>query len=268
MFLVYFNSTREENPSMPTTWSQSYTVNTIFLNALGRLGFYSLLQILQDTAVGHAQMLHLGKADMLAQNMFWVLTRQKVEVRYWPKFGEVLHTKTWLRIQEDGVVVRDFQLSGPQGEDWGRATTTWLALSVETRRPVKIDAYKMLAGIALTDSTQLSAPKIQAPKSFTPLCSFQARNSDLDGNNHVNNTRYAQWILDAVPFERHRAFVVEGYEVNFLAETRLGDTIRIERADAPDSPESSWITYRGVRPDDQKVVFLARLSPRPLAHLG
>ena len=249
--------------SMHTSWGQSYPINTIFLNSLGRLGFYSLLQILQDTAVGHAHALHLGKSEMSAQNLFWVLTRQKVEVRHWPKFGETLNTKTWLRIQDDGVVVRDFKMFGPGQEDWGSATTTWLALSTQTRRPVKLDAYKMLAGIAQTDSTGMIAPKVSALVNYERLCTFQVRNSDLDSNNHVNNTRYAQWILDAIPYDLHQAFVVEGYEVNFLAETHLGDTIHIEKGDG-----AEWITYRGLRESDQKVVFLARLKPRAFTSLG
>lgn len=245
---------------MQVFWTRTYDINTIFLNSQGRLGFYALLQILQDTAVGHAQALHLGKADMMAQNLFWVLTRQKVELRHWPRMGERLTTKTWLRIQDDGAVVRDFSLRGPAGEDWGAATTTWLALSSETRRPAKIDAYQMLAGIAQSESSELKAGKITAPESFTRLATFQVRNSDIDSNNHVNNTRYAQWVLDAIPFDHHKAFVVQGYEVNFIRETHLGDTIHIESGGPGD-----WTTFRGLRESDQKVVFLARLRGQALA---
>lgn len=244
---------------MQTFWKKEYELNSIFLNSQGRLGFYSLLQILQDTAVGHAQDLQLGKAEMTAKNLFWVLTRQKVVLNYWPKRGETLQTKTWLRVQEGGTVLRDFQITGPNGELWGSSTASWLALSSETRRPVLIDAYKMLADIAQTESTGLSTSKIISKGPFERLATFQVRNSDIDGNYHVNNTRYAQWVLDAIPLEHHKTSVVSGYEVNFLAETHLGDTIHIERG-----PLQEWTDFRGVRESDQKVVFLSRMKVQDL----
>lgn len=244
---------------MQTIWQKEYELNTVFLNSQGRLGFYSLLQILQDTAVGHAQDLQLGKAEMTAKNLFWVLTRQKVIVKHWPTRGERLKAKTWLRVHESGIVLRDFQILGPNGEDWGSSTSAWLALSSETRKPVMIDAYKMLAGIAHTESTGLETKKIISKGPFERLATFQVRNSDIDGNYHVNNTRYAQWVLDAVPFDHHKTSVVTGYEVNFLAETHLGETIHIERG-----PIQDWTDFRGVREIDQKVVFICRIKVQDL----
>lgn len=240
---------------MKVFWEQDYPINSLSLNSQGELGLYSLLQILQDTAIGHAQELNLGKAQMNELNMFWVLTRQKLEISFWPRAREVLHTKTWLRVQHDGLLVRDFLIHSSDGKQVGRATTTWLALGQDTRRPVKMDGTKILQGIAQEESTGLTATKISSPANFERLGSFAVRNSDIDGNNHVNNTRYAQWVLDAVPFDLHRTHRVEGYEINFLAETHLGDLIHIEA-----SPGTDWRTFRGVRESDQKVVFISRLK--------
>jgi acyl-ACP thioesterase len=39
------------------------------------------------------------------------------------------------------------------------------------------------------------------------IAQFRVRNSDIDLNQHVNNTKYAQWILDALPIEVLKAGV-------------------------------------------------------------
>ena len=95
---------------------------------------------------------------------------------------------------------------------------------------------------------------------------FQVRNSDLDVNGHVNNTRYAQWILDSIPLEAHAAYRLDEYEINFLAETNVGDTVVIERGEVEPSPTSPtrW-QFQGRRMPDDKTVFVARLgaTPRP-----
>jgi acyl-ACP thioesterase len=100
------------------------------------------------------------------------------------------------------------------------------------------------------------AGKIDPDADWQPLCRFQVRNSDQDMQGHVNNTRYAQWVLDAVPPESHRAHVLKDYEVNFLAETRLGDSVQVQAALAEDRSRR----FRGVRESDGKVVFLSRLA--------
>ena len=93
------------------------------------------------------------------------------------------------------------------------------------------------------------------------LAAFDVRNSDHDMQGHVNNVRYAQWVLDALPPALHRAHVLRGYEANFLAETHLGD--RIEVRAAPLEPAAGGLSARrfmGVRSGDGKAVFACRLE--------
>ena len=59
--------------------------------------------------------------------------------------------------------------------------------------------------------------KIIVSSKCQELARFHVRNSDIDSNNHVNNTRYAQWILDSLPIDLLKKGVeLKGYEVNFL----------------------------------------------------
>ena len=71
--------------------------------------------------------------------------------------------------------------------------------------------------------------KIAVRQGLAETARFSVRNSDLDVNGHVNNTRYAQWILDSTPLEAHRTWRVDRYEVNFLAEIQVGDAVAIEQ---------------------------------------
>ena len=53
--------------------------------------------------------------------------------------------------------------------------------------------------------------------------------SDLDGNNHTNNCRYADMVEQAVPNASPSDFVI-----NFSRETRLGDVIELFTSAAPE----------------------------------
>ncbi|MFM6927937.1 MAG: acyl-[acyl-carrier-protein] thioesterase, partial [Bdellovibrio sp.] len=91
---------------------------------------------------------------------------------------------------------------------------------------------------------------------------FRVRNSDLDINQHVNNCKYAQWILDSIPYDLHKSLKLNSYSVNFLAETYLGDKVEVDRSvqTANDSGAFGASVYRGIRAGDEKVLFTARIE--------
>lgn len=241
-------------------WIQEYKINSFLVNWQGRMGLYAILNCLQDAAWLHADKAGLGYEQFKAAKMFWVLTRQTLQMNHWPVWGEEIRVKTWLRPPENTAVLRDFFIYDSKGNMIGSASTSWLALSTETRKPTKVDTTGFLADLFLSDSSNLPTEKIALPENFDRLSSLAVRNSDLDLNNHVNNTRYAQWVLDSVPRSDHTDFMLHEYQVNFLAETHLGDLVHIERERIASEPQAKqWVHFRGVRESDQKTVFSCKV---------
>ena len=77
------------------------------------------------------------------------------------------------------------------------------------------------------------------------------------------HTKSAQWILDAIPLPVHESVILKRYNVNFLAETHLGDKVQVFRqGDSHDSMTSNEgvTTYKGLRHSDEKVLFTAKLT--------
>jgi acyl-ACP thioesterase len=156
-------------------------------------------------------------------------------------------------------VVREFEVSS-NGKVIGAATTSWLLLDMETRRPLKRGVAELEANFRTDYRLPFDAPKIELSQELVELTKFQVRNSDLDMNEHVNNTRYAQWVLDSIPLDWHHRFQLHEYEVNFLAETRANDVITIQKKSGPiDERGPLWAEFQGLREADQKIVFSARL---------
>ena len=247
-------------------WTQRYDVNTLVLSAQKRLGLVGLLKILQDVAWIHGGHLGRGFEAMMSRGWIWVLARQKVSVSRWPTWGETLDVRTWARPINGLLFLRDYEIwSG--GEKMGESTASWLVLDAETRRPVKASMDKAALVTRSEGTLDLEPAKIAARDDLAPLARFEVRNSDLDVNGHVNNIHYAQWILDATPAGAHRTHEVADYEVNFLAETRVGDEIAIEGELASADPVGG-LGFQGRRTGDGKIAFTARLQARPRAAPG
>ncbi len=237
-----------------TIWTARYDVNTLVVNAQERLGLVGLLRILEDVAWIHGGHLGHGFDAMMAKGLIWVMARQKLAMRDWPKWGDGIDVRTWVRPVEGLLVLRDTEIWSA-GRKLGESVASWLVLDAATRRPSKTAMRK---GALLTrddGGLDLTPARIAPADDLEPLARFRVQTSDLDANGHVNNVRYAQWILDAAPGGAHQTHVVRDYEVNFLAETRVGDEVIIEWDGASSSPR-----FQGRREGDGKVVFAARVQ--------
>ena len=245
---------------MKAIFTKSFEINSFLVNPQGKLGLYALLNMLQDAAGSHAERLGHGFEEALQRKMFWVMTRQALAMTEWPPWRNTVDIKTWLRPIKGLFAEREFEISYG-GKKIGTCITTFLPLHSETRKPIKSDA--ILAPDETKEAvTDLEATKIELVTDTDHLTSFQVRNSDIDMNLHVNNTKYAQWVLDSIPASSHSKFRLLQYEVNFLAETHVGDTISID-SKTSQLFDPLVIQFQGTRQADKKPVFVSRIRAVP-----
>lgn len=237
-------------------WIEEYKISSYLVNLRGHAGLYAILNIIQDVGWLHA----INMKVRLEKNLGWVFTRQKLVMFEWPKWNQVISLRTWLRPPAGNFLMRDYEIYIGD-KKIGECTSTFSVMDMQTRKLAVMD-WNAYGAVWLEDGLLENKPaKIQPLSETLDLAQFEVRNSDIDLNNHVNNTKYAQWILDAIPFETLRAGAeLKSYEVNFLAETKLSDTVKVQKGlhDAQDGT-MSVIHFQGLRAADLKPVFTAEL---------
>lgn len=243
---------------MDTIWKESYAIRSHLVNLQRKLGLFSALNLLQDAGWEHAAALELDFNRGKPQSLGWVLTRQKLVMEKWPAWGDRIEVHTWLRAPTGAFLYRDFEVFHEERKI-GEASSSFVTMDLATRKLVKQDWSGHRGLFRASGALGLEPAKIPPLEHAESLASFRVRNSDLDVNEHVNNTRYAQWILDALPSDHLRSAHVREYEINFLSEAKSGDEITVQRA-ASWTPEN--IVFQGMRGADQKVVFVARIEAR------
>lgn len=238
-------------------WTETYQISSFLVNLRGRAGLYSILNLIQDVGWMHA--IHLEVK--LEKHLGWVFTRQKLVMKKWPAWNEKVSIKTWLRPPvQDAFLLRDYEIYAGD-EKIGECTSTFTVMDMQTRKIAPMD-WNSFASMWRTEGHLAHVPgKIPVNDQVQDLAQFQVRNSDIDLNNHVNNTRYAQWILDALPIEILRAGAeLNEYEVNFLAENKIGDVVNVQGATTALQDGLSTLThFQGLRGADRKPVFTATL---------
>lgn len=244
---------------MQTVWHQRYDVNTLVLDARKRLGLTGLLNILQDAAWLHASHLGWGYEDLIRHGTIWVLARQKLVMADWPGWRDTVTIRTWARPSSGALAVREYEILA--GDDkLGECTTSWLILDVETRRPKKLDRVWHDSVCRKDGHLRIEAQKIAQRTDLAPGTVFAVHDSDLDINGHVNNTRYAAWATDCLTAEELATLRIAEYEVNFLAESRVGDDVAVERSAFERADGFLRCQFQGRRAGEDKPLFVAALS--------
>jgi medium-chain acyl-[acyl-carrier-protein] hydrolase len=99
----------------------------------------TMLNYLQDTAAAHSAKCGYPLSQLLARNLTWVLSRYHVHVERYPSVGETIKVHTWRPSLEGLFALRDFEVTDGEGEILVAATSSWVIMNLETKRPVKLD---------------------------------------------------------------------------------------------------------------------------------
>lgn len=71
----------------------------------------------------------------------------------------------------------------------------------------------------------ISMDKIERTNDEQYYKQFSIRYSDIDSNNHVNNVKYVEWAMEAVPLDIINNYTLKRIKVVFEKETTYGDKI-------------------------------------------
>ena len=236
----------------PAIWIENFKVHSYEVDFKGLASLEMVCRYFQEAAWNHAEALGLGFQRLAAEQKLWVLSRLLIEIERFPRWGETIQVQTWPRAVEGPFAMRDFEFFDSAERRLVAGTSAWLVLAAANRRPQRVD--KMLVNIPDTAgrratgrspeklSDQEQQPGAASAAAEIARCEMDVRHSDLDVNDHVNNSRYLGWLLDSYPAGFHRQHQVRSCEVNYLGETGAGDKLLIESSPAENSFHHHQIT--------------------------
>lgn len=238
-------------------FEKDYEISLFMINMNGRLGIYGLLNIIQDLSSQHGELQGFGYSKQIQLNKFWVLVGQKIKMKKWPKWNDILRFKTWVRPLEGKIVYRDIEFY--LGDELiGECSVSWLLMDGNTRKMAKLD--EIPEGVVSRSDYKLpfTAQKLAKRSDYEVISDRVVRVTDLDINDHVNNTKYTQWVLDTIELRYHKKLFLSEFEINFLSESKLDDVIEIIRSEK--HPEQVDTQFMGVRKSDGKPIFISNFQ--------
>lgn len=213
--------------------TETFHVRSYEIDPQGVASTQTVCNYLQEAAGNHAHALGFSIEHLGAQGFTWVLARLHVQIDRYPRWRDRLTVTTWPSGHNGLFATRDFLVHDGQGSLIARATSAWLMIDLERRRPTRIPAtFDVYENPGRPRALADPAERLPAPEGTPEAHRFRVRYSDLDLNGHVNNVRYVEWAVEAVEAERLQQAEVAALEVHFRAETGYGDVVTVHTAPA------------------------------------
>jgi medium-chain acyl-[acyl-carrier-protein] hydrolase len=225
----------------------------------GQTKFYTLCNMLLDSAAVHANKYSFGYHDMQKENAYWVLSRFHILMHDYPRMDDQVKVETWPKGVNKLFFMRDYRILSEDDRLLTSATSAWLILDGNTGRPKVMKENDSLHSYHVDDYHAIEAipgklPGISEPDRQMPVF---ARYSDLDVNKHVNAVKYIEWVQDCYPQESYEKQNVKEFQINYQSETRYGEEVQIRVRKASETDRFEYL--EGIRANDEITAFRARV---------
>lgn len=245
---------------MEPIFKHTFPISDIYLDSFGSLKMSSILYFVQEAAGQHCNLLKVDWDTLAQQNLFWAVTRHRVQISRLPTRGETITVETWPMPTTKVAFPRSVVAYDENGKEVFRAISIWVLMDTKTRAMILPGKSGVLVDGTLRGN-ELASPRAILPAVLQKTDSRTVRYTQLDRNGHMNNTRYMDWVDDLLPSAFHQVHPVREFSVSYHAEAREGQKIDLSW-DLSDGPVLQVDAHRERTdvPGEKDRVFSARIE--------
>ena len=210
---------------MKLSLQENYILRTNDFDAYNHLKPTAILDIFQDIAGRQAEEIGMGYEAMVNKGYYWVVIREKISILKEPGFGTKVLVTTWPNQKNRIEFTRNYKMEDENGNLIAVGSSLWVLIDIKSR---KISRAKdvIYNGECYTERIYEGLSKLNDYEGFTDSYNYEVSYTDLDHNGHMNNSHYADVILNALKLERN-AHILD-LQIDFINEVTLGDRITLK----------------------------------------
>ena len=197
----------------------SLRVSECDVNGLWRPG--AMMIEMQEAAGEHSFSMGCGRGALEERGLAWIVARMSLRMDRYPAWGEKITIRTFHRPHRHRFFPRYFDIRDGEGRTVCLGSSLWLLMDLESRQSVDADRLPAL----LPDNRDM-AESIPLPRGIEPLDApemiipYRTVYTDLDANGHVNNTKYVDWLCNALGQKTLTEHPIRTLTIHFDSEIR------------------------------------------------
>ena len=215
----------------------------------------AILDLFQDVAGEHARALGIGRDVMIANQLIWVIVKVRYRILKTPKQFDRVRVKTWPLPPRRSLFQREYKIMAADGTPLVLGSSEWVVIHAERRRLMPVgDIYPLKDGFLEERNFEDGFLRLTDFEGEGEGRSIVPRFSELDVNGHVNNTKYANYVMDTVnPADDER---IEEFSIEYHREVQPEHPLSLSIC-----RDGERINVKGTDPEGARM-FTARITLR------
>lgn len=207
-------------------YSEKFIFTEEDFDDLGNLLPEKVLSVFQHLAGQHAENLGIGFQAMLKRNLLWVVTQIKYQITGKTSVGQSLIGTTWPSPPSRLGFERQYTLSDEQGNVLIKGVSNWVVIDTKSRRFCSVDNLYPSDDYCTAKCFPDRLKRIKDFQSDGESFTVCPNESDIDNNGHVNNTKYARFIFDALDGFKGE---LDSFRIEYIHEVMPHQSLSIEK---------------------------------------
>ncbi|MDA5388280.1 MULTISPECIES: acyl-[acyl-carrier-protein] thioesterase [Loigolactobacillus] len=155
----------------------------------------------------------------------WVVTQYSLEIKRMPRVDETVTFGTEATGFNKYFCYRDYWAQDAAGNRLATIHSIWVLMSYETRKmiaviPEIVTKYETASVKGVKHFPRIS--RIDAGKEVATQ-NYRVRYFDIDGNQHVNNAHYFDWMFDHLGFDFCNEHDIATVNIRYEREVKYGE---------------------------------------------
>jgi len=158
----------------------------------------------------------------------WIILQHILEIKRRPAIGETVTVQTYAKEVNPFFCKREYIFVDADGNEIVKIDTLYAMIDMEKRKMARIPdgiAQKFDPILVKKIARQPAPDSIGADEQLLRSQDYRVRFTDIDSNQHVNNSKYLNWTQDVLGPEFLLSHEPSHVNIKFEHEVRLGDTV-------------------------------------------
>ncbi len=218
-------------------YSENIEVRAFDCDMTKRIALSPVLKYMEEIADKHCSDVGFSYDVLLNDGVVFLLTSVQLKFHRIPNLREKLKVTTWQRCIKGVQFIRDTEFLDSNGNCVIESTCGWILADPENHKIKRPTDYRMGEVVLSQPEKELFGSgrvKISIPENSEKVATRRVVFTDIDYNQHLNNTRYADIISDFIPDLGKDVEICE-LDLVFAGEAYLGEDIDIFRTKCDDN---------------------------------
>lgn len=211
---------------MSQSYKQNQVISYYMCDRNHQLTLSMLVNLLMEVSENHSAGLGREESFMKERRLSWIILRYEFSIDRMPKYKEEIEIETFATEYNKLFTYREFIVRDENSNELIHVHTTFAIMNNETRKMSRIpsDVVEPYEA-AFSRRIRRNAKPNEVDLDRADEKCFVVRYFDIDTNQHVNNSKYIEWLLDSLSPSFLSAHEISHGIITFDKEVKEGDAV-------------------------------------------